>query len=246
MKKLPIVLTVLVAISLGIFIFHSRNTLFKTTSVKIPGISGANCPTPLIFDMPVDINKVTSVLYPGQYRSGEYKPHGGFRFDSSKNNEITVTAPYDAKVTSGGRYTVEGDLQYTFNFQTSCDLQYRLGHLLTLSPKFAAIAETLPSPKEGDSRTVDINKDVEVKKGEVIATGVGLTKNTNTFLDWGIYDYTQPNEASQNGQWLAKHNFDTATHALCIFDYLSSSDREKLLSLPAADYQSGSQSDYCK
>ena len=33
------------------------------------------CPTPLTFTTPVDLFRVTSILYPGQARGGDYKPH---------------------------------------------------------------------------------------------------------------------------------------------------------------------------
>ena len=51
----------------------------------------SDCPDPFVFQLPIDINKATSVLYPGQIRGGDYKAHGGFRFDKSLPNEITVT-----------------------------------------------------------------------------------------------------------------------------------------------------------
>src|SRR5690349_11122272 len=44
------------------------------------------CPEQPILRMPADISKVTAILYPGQTRGGNYKPHGGFRFDNSDNN----------------------------------------------------------------------------------------------------------------------------------------------------------------
>ncbi len=34
------------------------------------------CPDPLI-KFPVDLSQATSILYPGQYRGQDYKPHGG-------------------------------------------------------------------------------------------------------------------------------------------------------------------------
>ena len=44
---------------------------------------------PVLFQNPTDLSKVTSMLYPGQYRGqintgDDYKPHGGFRFDNQK------------------------------------------------------------------------------------------------------------------------------------------------------------------
>lgn len=211
------------------------------------------CPEPFVFKLPVDINKATSVLYPGQYRGQEYKPHGGFRFDKSLPDEITVTAPYNAQVIAGARYPVNGEIQYTFDFAHPCGIQYRFGHLLTLTPKFQAIVEKFPLPKESDSRTTMVNPPIEVKQGEVIATAVGLTKGgvgglngTNAFVDWGVYNYRQKNESSKDSAWTAKHTYEIESYAVCWFNWISLEDKAKVLALPSSDYQSGKQSDYCK
>ena len=212
-----------------------------------------SCPETIIFDLPIDISKATSVLYPGQNRGGEYKAHGGFRFENSLPSDIIVTAPIDAKVIAGARYPVNtGDIQYTFDFENDCGIRYRLGHLLTLSPKFQAIVGKFPMPTGLDSRTTQVYPPVEIKKGETIATAVGMTKDgtskngNNTFVDWGVYDYRQKNEVSKNSSWLATHTSETYQHAVCWFDWISPTDKTKVLSLPAADDISGKQSDYCK
>ncbi|OGK20981.1 hypothetical protein A2866_02590 [Candidatus Roizmanbacteria bacterium RIFCSPHIGHO2_01_FULL_39_8] len=212
-----------------------------------------SCPSPFVFQMPVDINRVTSILYPGQYRGGEYKAHGGFRFDNSHPDEIKVVAPYDAEVIAGARYPVDGEIQYTFDFTHPCGIRYRFGHLLTLTPKFQAIADKFPLPKGLDSRTTEVYPPIKVKQGEIIATAVGLTKGgpsalggLNTFVDWGVYDYRQKNESSKDPAWVAKHTYEIEHYAVCWFDWISSEDKTKVLALPSSDYQSGKSSDYCK
>lgn len=222
------------------------------------------CESPFVFQMPVDLSRATSILYPGQIRGGNYKAHGGFRFDGSKPSEITVTAPYDAKVIAGARYPVNGEIQYTFDFEHSCGIRYRFGHLLTLMPKFQAIAEKFPMPEGLDSRTTQVSPPIEVKQGEVIATAVGLNTGgpsvyggANTFVDWGVYDYRQKNEASQRPDWQTLHasedsswatyyNSEINQYAVCWFDWISPEDKAKVLSLPSSDGKSGKTSDYCK
>ncbi len=211
------------------------------------------CPDPFVFPLPIDINKATSVLYPGQIRGGEFKAHGGFRFENSLPSDILVTAPIDAKVIAGARYPVNtGDIQYTFDFEHPCGIRYRVGHLLTLSPKFLEIAEKFPMPKGLDSRTTQVYPPIEIKRGEVIAIAVGMTKDgtskngANTFLDWGVYDYRQKNEASKDPVWAANHTSDTYQYAVCWFDWISPADKARVLALPSSDAQSGKTSDYCK
>lgn len=223
-----------------------------------------SCPKPFVFKLPIDINKATSILYPGQIRGGNYKAHGGFRFENSLPSDIQVVAPMDAKVIAGARYPVNtGDIQYAFDFEHPCGMRYRFMHLLTLTPKFQAIAEKFPLPKGLDSRVTQVSPPIEVKQGEVIATAVGMTKDgtskngTNTFVDWGVYDYRRQNEASQRSDWATLHasedsswatyyNSEIYRYAVCWFDWISPEDKAKVLSLPASDGQSGKTSDYCK
>ena len=66
-----------------------------TTSTTDTQSINDDCPEKLLFDTPVDLNLVTSILYPGQIRANYFKPHGGFRFDGlgDNNNKITVKIP---------------------------------------------------------------------------------------------------------------------------------------------------------
>ncbi|MBI2029818.1 hypothetical protein HYT02_05355 [Candidatus Gottesmanbacteria bacterium] len=148
---------------------------------------------------------------------------------------------------------MNGEIQYTFDFAHPCGIRYRFGHLLVLTPKFQAIAEKFPLPKGLDSRTTMVEEPIEVKQGEVIATAVGLTKGgpddlegVNTFVDWGVYDYRQKNEASRDPKWAAKHTHEIENYGACWFDWISAGDKAKVLALPSSDYESGKVSDYCK
>ena len=263
-----VLLTVLAGFILFLIaaVIRSPGEVLPPPLAKILSINQAQteCPSPFIFKMPVDMSLVTSILYPGQVRGGNYKAHGGFRFDGSKPNEISVYAPYDAKVIAGAKYPVNGEIQYTFDFEHPCGIRYRFGHLLTLAPKFQALAKKFPLPKTLDSRTTQVNPPIEVKQGEVIATAVGLTTGGpetlggfNTFVDWGVYDHRTRNEASQRSSWSTLHssedsswntyhNSETLIYAVCWFDWISLEDKAKVLALPSSDDSSGKQSDYCK
>ena len=199
------------------------------------------CPEPLQFQMPVDVDVVTSVLYPGQFRP-DYKPHGGFRFDHSESGEIPVYAPFEGYVLKGGRYFASGEIQYVFFIMHPCGIMYRLGHLKELSPKLLALAETLPEPKELDSRDY-IVEHIPIKQGELLATEVGVTGNY--FFDWGVYDLRKKNKASEDPAWLAEHSNDQAPYAICWLDFLSPEASARVKALPGADGTSGTESDYC-
>lgn len=205
------------------------------------------CSNPLGLQMPVDIKKATGILYPGQYRGGNYKPHGGFRFDNNKNNNITVKIPLDGSLIRASRYIESGEIQYFFIFVSDCGIMYRFDHLLTLTAKFQRIANTLPAPKKDDSRTTDFSNPITVKKGEILATAVGFVKTKNVGLDFGLFDLRQKNVASRNTSWARLHASDsTAPYGLCWLDMFSASENKKLRALPGADGKSGKKSDYCK
>lgn len=253
MKKALLIIFSLVLVFIILALIRDPEKILPMRQIRQTTKSFESCPNPFVFQMPVDMNKVTSILYPGQIRGGNYKAHGGFRFDSSRPEEITVVAPYEAEVIAGARYPVNGEIQYTFDFAHPCGIRYRFGHLLTLSPKFQKIADKFPLPKEPDSRTTEVYPPIKVSRGEVIATAVGLTKGgpdalggLNTFVDWGVYDYRKKNEASKDPAWAVKHPYEIEHYAVCWFDWIAQRDKTTVLSLPSSDYQSGKSSDYCK
>ena len=235
------IITAIVLVVLGIFAFGLLTKGgFGPPPPGFPGSKNESkqsleCPDPLILQTPIDINKVTSILYPGQERSGDFKPHGGFRFDNSKNDEIEVRAPMDAVLSDASAYIEQGEVQYLFDFQAPCGIRYRFDHLLILTPKFAKVVEKLPEAKEGDSRTTHIEEVVNVTEGEVIATAVGLRGGSNVFVDFGVYD--------MRGKGKFQNPRDSA---ICWFDLLPPEDSAKVKSLPPADSVSGSQSTLCK
>ena len=192
------------------------------------------CPDPLL-QTPVDLTKVTAILYPGQVRGGDFKPHGGFRFDNSTNNEIEVRAPMDADLSEASQYIEQGEIQYLLDFLSDCGIRYRFDHLLVLSPKIAKAVEGLPKPKTDDTHTNSVKGEVKVSRGEVIATAVGFKENNNVFVDFGVYDMRGKNKF-QNPR----------DAAVCWFDLLPASDSAKVKSLPPGDSKSGSQSTLCK
>lgn len=213
-----------------------------------PQSQAPTCPTQPMLKPPADLATATSILYPGQTRGGNYKAHGGIRFDSSKDNSVTVMAPIDGYVYRGARYLVNGETQYTFDVINSCGVMFRLGHLLKLTPKFQALADKFPAAQENDSRTTNIDTTVNVTAGEAFATKVGTTVGgVNTFFDFGVYDLRSPNSASKQAGYLQQHDLELAGHAVCwLKGWLPTGAENIVNSLPAGDPTSGKNSDYCK
>ena len=202
----------------------------------------SSCPTPLL-QSPVDLSKVTSILYPGQERGGNYKAHGGFGFDDATDNSVTVEIPLDGKITRVARYRELGEVQYLFEFEGNCGVSFRLDHLRELTAKFEAVVAAFPIKE--DSRTDLVNPPVAVMLGEVIATEVGFLNNV--FLDFGVYDMRQKNEASKDPAWAGAHSqFPADSYGICWLDALPQADSLVVKALPSRDGASGTKSDYCE
>jgi hypothetical protein len=210
-----------------------------------PSEKPPTCKEPVVFTtIPVEQKRIEGILYPGQTRGGNYKPHGGFRLNTPTNN-AEVKAIMDGEIVSGARYIEMGEVQYMFTIENDCGIAYRYDHLLKLSPKFKEVAETLPEPKVDDSRTTKFQNPVKVNAGDVVATAVGFKNNSNIGFDLGIYDYRQPNDAAKSGKLngIDLPDLSQAGYALCWLDMFEGANFK---SLPAADFQSGKTSDYCK
>lgn len=210
-----------------------------------PSATAPACPSPLVFAAPTDLSRATAVLYPGQIRGGDYKAHGGLRFADGTNTAIQVVAPMAGYLYRGARYIEGGETQYLFDIINSCGVMHRFDHLLTLSARFQAIADTFP-PAGASSATTSIAAGQIVAEGEVIATAVGSVRTGNTAFDWGAYDLRQRNAASTDPAWFAAHSGEQAPYALCWLDYLPAGAGATLRALPGGDGVLGKSSDYCR
>ena len=93
-----------------------------------------------------------------------------------------------------------------------------------------------------DNIVITHGTDTMVETANVLAKKV---KNKNTFLSWTLFDFRKKNKISQNPKWASEH--PTMDHyVICPFPYLPKNEQERLNSLPAADYLSGSKSDFCE
>ncbi len=203
------------------------------------------CPEPLVLAAPVDLSLVTAVLYPGQPRGGEFKPHGGFRFDQQTDSRMTVKVPFDAQVVRASSIVLQGETQYALEFIAPCGIMYSFGHLLELSPKFQALVDNRPRP-DPRSTFSTLAPPVAVKTGEPVATAVGFTAGPNVFFDWGVYDLRGKNGVQLRPAWAAKYRRTFDEYAVCWINMLSPEDAARVKALPGADSEYGSLSDYCR
>lgn len=205
------------------------------------------CPEPFTFPAPADVSLTTGVLYPGQIRGGDYKAHGGFRFDKLRTNDIEVRTPFDGRLFMAARHTTESnEIQYVLYFVNDCGFMFKFDHLLEITPKFMELIKDVHLAGNNDTRTTQISPTVFIPKGELVATKVGL-KN-NTFFDFGVYDLRKPNGVTYSTYMLTRfpNIYEHGGHAICWLENLEEPDRTTIKSLPGADGNMGKKSDYCK
>ena len=207
------------------------------------------CADPLPIKLPADPAKVSNVLYPGQIRGGDFKPHGGLGVGNASNNTLAISAPADAFLYRGSRYIQDGEVQYMFDFIHPCGIMYRLDHLKTLSTEFNSYAEQLPEPKADDSRTETFTHHPFIKQGTPVASEVGLADGPNVFFDFGVYDLRRPNEASKTDTYkvsqLRIDDKEQSFFAVCWLNLLEEPTKSTIAALPARGIE-GKTSDYCK
>lgn len=233
----------------GVTVESSENSVRWSMNGSEWEASGSppNCSDPLSIATPVDISKATAILYPGQYRGSDYKPHGGFRFDGAANGDITVTVPQDSVVYKGSRYIQQGEVQYLFVLIAPCGIMYKFDHLLTLSEQFQALADKLPEAEVDNSATTNFEPAPKVSAGDVIATAVGFKKNNNVSVDFGVYDLRKKNSISNDSDWKEMHPNESeyGEHGICWLDFLENDASAVAKSLPGGDSQNSKTSDYC-
>ena len=154
------------------------------------------CDEPLGLQTPVDLSNVTAALWLAQQR-GVYVAHGGFRFDNNVYNNVIVRAPLGAHMVQASQYLESGSPQYLLFFSPPCGFFYRFDHVLEVSAEITEALKDVPLGAEGDSRTSFINPPYWVDQGDIVGTSIGIS-TSNIFVDFGLYDVRQPNNATPN------------------------------------------------
>ena len=140
----------------------------ETTEWEVIRGEAPECLETFSFPSPVDITLASGVLYPGQLRSDDYKPHGGFRFDTLSSNALDVYAPFDASLIQVAQHLEGSEIQYTLYFIHDCGLVYKLDHLLKLTPEYEKIMESIPMGGQEDTRTSFLDEAVLFQKALIL------------------------------------------------------------------------------
>ncbi len=213
------------------------------------GKPAPECEEPLTIKAPMDVTKATDVLYPGQVRGGDFKPHGGMGIDDAVDNKVDITMPYGGYLYRGAKYSEQGEIQYLLDFMNSCGIMIRFDHLKKLSPELEKLTVDLPTGAEGDSRTMKFSNKAYVKQGDKVAVEAGFESQQGAFFDLGVYDLRQPNAASKDPQFAnepkRKADMEQSYFSVCWFDLLTGEEKTTVAALPPRGSE-GTTSDYCK
>jgi hypothetical protein len=214
----------------------------------LPNGTPPACADPVLGRSPVDLTKVTAVLYPGQYRGESYNANGGFRFDDSSSDDIEVFLPINAKLARLSSYIENGDQQYSLFFINPCGIAVKFDHLLKLSDTYQAIVDRLRPNATVNSAVVPVEPQIAAKKGDRVAEAVGLPSERSVSVDFGVYDLRTPNKISQQSKWTYYHTVFKSTEwfGVCWFDLLPGDDKDKLKDLLSSSFDPTAKSDYCQ
>ncbi len=214
--------------------------------------------------LPFDLDDVPSIVRPGYLNphSG-YKPHGHVRFmppdvagqpDAVVKSRQVIYAPADGWVYAAGLYResyTPGNDQVILDFFVDCGVMWRFDHLRQghLSPAMAEAIKGVPMREDSQTRFIT---PVRVKAGDILATAVGITScdvavavgcpgpGPNLFVDFGVYDPRQLNEAARSDpSFLAGPNVGSLKGiGLCWIDLFPASKA-------AIEARAEGTSDYC-
>lgn len=203
------------------------------------------CPVQPMMQAPSSMTYLSLVEYPGTDRHGRYQTTGRLHFNGVKSSDVTVVAPMDATFLRGKRYSVNGEMQYTLDFVNACGVLYRFGHLKQLTSALETIVNAFAETSEYDGKMSNAPDGITIMAGERIATSVGLSKASQTFYDFGVYDLRSPNAQAQDAGYVQRNGKELAGHGVCWFDWIPGSESARVHNATKAQPTSARKSDWC-
>ena len=208
-----------------------------------------DCPSPLIDDGAlVDVSAVTSKLWPGQVRDGEYLVNGTFRWsgpDEPFPDGVTITMPFDGYITGAWQFLKAGSYLFGLNIVHPCGLMVRLSKMHDPSPEVkAAVLDAMGEAREKDSRETFYNPGIWLPKGTVLATSVGVpppneqTDVVGAQLDVAVLDLRAPNPQIPTDfdfeQWAGSAAPQYVFFQVCAYqgDYFAAGDQALIAAIP--------------
>lgn len=173
-------------------------------------IAPASCssnPNPVFTNHITDINAIQYIGPPPTMGAGpSLKTHS---YIGTEHARVPIYAPAAMTLANGSHY-VGGP--YTMEFQVSCEVRVRFGHV---TEPIEAIKKLLPSEPQPDSRTQELSP-VKFIAGEL----VGYTTGTDMAGNWdfGVYNSATRNRYVDDPTW---NNSSVYTTAVCPFNYFA-------------------------
>lgn len=170
------------------------------------------------FTAPItDIDTIRSIIPSGSPAGAVIKPHGYIFPESIGGTRIlsSIYAPADSWLQSVAYYgTSLGTNEYLLVFFSSCELSWRVDHVLTPVDSILAIAPTIPSDS---STAVRPDEPIFFKAGDLVAQTRGSGDGFGPW-DFGAYNTTVINTFANQERYASATNTGQAINSVCPYD----------------------------
>lgn len=191
------------------------------------------------FTEPVtDIDKISVIIPPGAAAGAVIKPHGyigpvsigGEKFNSP------VYAPADSWLQSIAYYrTSLGTSEYLLTFFSSCEIAWRVDHIITPVDSILAIAPGTPSDS---SAGTTVPEPIFFPAGELIAHTRGSGDGFGPW-DFGVYNTTVVNTFANQERYGSATNTGQSLNSVCPWDMYDEPLRSQFKALIGGNSGSG-------
>ena len=164
-----------------------------------------------------EIDKIWLIIPSGSANSGVIKPHSyihpatisGARVNSS------IYAPADSWLQSIAYYTTSlGTKEYLLTFFASCEVAWRIDHVLSPVESILAIAPATPATNTEGSR---LSEPIFFKAGDLVARSRGAGDGFGPW-DFGAYNTTVVNTFANQSRYASATNTGQSINAVCPYD----------------------------
>ena len=183
------------------------------------------------FTAPItDIDKISLIIPSGSANGGVIKPHGYIHpatISGARVNSM-IYAPADSWLQSIAYYrTSLGTNEYLLTFFASCEIAWRIDHILTPVDSILAIAPTTPATSTSTTR---LSEPIFFKAGDLVARSRGAGDGFGPW-DFGAYNTTVINTFANQSRYASATNTGQSINTVCPYDLYDEPLRSQFHSL---------------
>ena len=170
------------------------------------------------FTVPItEIDKIALIIPSGSANGGVIKPHGYIHPTTIGGTKVNsfIYAPADSWLQSIAYYkTFFGTDEYLLTFFSSCEISWRLDHILTPVDSILAVAPSTPATS---SATTRLAEPIFFKAGDLVARSRGAGDGQGPW-DFGAYNTTVVNTFANQNRYASATNTGQSINTVCPYD----------------------------